>query len=540
MLSHSICDTLFSFATGKLNTARFCESLTALGLCLTGSFQTQLRNGQLTRASLFRVLLRPTLDAAAAARVAGVAVQSDAYSASSALGGSLPTPSSAADSSNANGNEGGYWHAQMYAHSSGNGNVVDAAGRHGDDDDDSNHSLAGSEFDQYPGGGADLPPQVHEALKVFCEEQVDGARLRRYLHTECGMALSDEQVHVITRQEVSGRRNLRALLMVFAPQRLKRDGFKRIDSAPAHERIRAAAAERERQASPPPAGQPTIPHVSFAGIQHLAQIGTCPDMLQFDAARAGDAERRQLRAVGQPPRSQPDLLGWSDLDPHAHVAPTVGVRTAFSAQSASHHGDIFAWQGANTVVPPERRPGKLVLAGAVTSGNVEFGSLAPRASLDLRQEFGIKGQADASVRGTREGQESAQDLVTRNSYPTPRPASASASQQQQQQQQQQHSSFAGAEAALPPRSHLEPTPAEWKRNRNTGTKQVAEFPSTAKNFPLGGSAAVAPASARSAPFGTDANVESPAFRNIPRTRAGEMTPTRIYEALSTNLRRMPL
>lgn len=181
-----------------------------------------------------------------------------------------------------------YWHAQMYAHSNGNGDLIDEA----------TPSLAGSEFEQFP--TECMAPEVQEALKVFCEEQVDGARLRRYLHNECGMALTDEQVHVINRQEVSGRRNLRQLCMVFAPNRLKRDGFTKLDSAPSHERERAKAAADIRKSSPPPAGAPSTPDASFSEIRMLSQKGTGSDMLRFDEKLPLVEPRRQLGAPNRP------------------------------------------------------------------------------------------------------------------------------------------------------------------------------------------------------------------------------------------------
>ena len=200
--------------------------------------------------------------------------------------------------------------------------------------------------------------------------------------------------------------------------------------------------------------------------------------------------------------------------------------------------DIFSWEGPNTKIPQQWNASKLVVPGAATLSGVQVGSMIPSEShsIELRHEFGSKAPSVPEFRSTRPGQESSHDLCAKNSYPTPSDASVPLS-----------------------RSRLEPTPADAKRTRNVGPKPAAavidpEVHSFAvKNFPLDasrrfgnnacttGAAASSSArlsSAQSAPWGTDANVDSPAMRNIVRPRAGEMTPTRIYEALSTGMRRM--
>ncbi len=87
--------------------------------------------------------------------------------------------------------------------------------------------------------GGEISLEVHDALKAFCEEQLGGARLKRYLREQCNVTLSDEQSNLITRQDTSGCRALQPLLMAFAPPRPLRQQFTKQDDMKIADKRRA-------------------------------------------------------------------------------------------------------------------------------------------------------------------------------------------------------------------------------------------------------------------------------------------------------------
>ncbi len=99
--------------------------------------------------------------------------------------------------------------------------------------------------------GGEIALEVHDALRAFCEEQLNGARLKRYLREQCGLELTSEQHNIISRQDVSGLRKLQALLLAFAPPRPPRSGFTARDEFSIADKRRSAA---ESQRSPFRAG----------------------------------------------------------------------------------------------------------------------------------------------------------------------------------------------------------------------------------------------------------------------------------------------
>ncbi len=89
--------------------------------------------------------------------------------------------------------------------------------------------------------GGEIALEVHDALRAFCEEQLSGVRVKKYLRENCGLELTAEQSNLISRQDVSGVRKLQTLLLAFAPARPPRSGFSVRDEFSIADKRRSAA-----------------------------------------------------------------------------------------------------------------------------------------------------------------------------------------------------------------------------------------------------------------------------------------------------------